>query len=305
LDFEVKIIGSNSASFAYGRHHTSQLVSYNGQPFIVDCGEGTQILLLKHKIKLSRLTHIFISHLHGDHYLGLLGLISSMHLGGRTQDLYVFGPRGLDEIITLQLRYSETRLNYKLYFKEVVYGKTEVIYENDFITIENFPLQHRIPCSGFIFREKPGRRRILPEKLPFELSPYQLVKLKNGEDLYDTEGSLILRCSEVTAEPKPARSYAYASDTKFSIEVAQSVKDCSVLYHEGTFRQDLIERAHETWHSTAAEAAEVAKIAEVKKLLLGHFSSRYKELDEHLQEAKAIFEPTELALEGNIYNINH
>tara|TARA_B100001245_G_C22858757_1_gene412854 strand:- start:159 stop:1076 length:918 start_codon:yes stop_codon:yes gene_type:complete len=305
LAIELQILGSNSAAFAHNRHHTSQLLRVQDKYFLIDCGEGTQLLIKKYKIKLSRINEILISHLHGDHYYGLMGLISTLHLYGRQSDLFIYGPPGLREIITLQLKYSQTRLSYDIKFKEWTPEVPEVIYEDCKLTITTIPLEHRIPCSGFIFQEKTKKRGINKNKLPQKLTPVQATMLRNGEDLYTESGDLYIKNSEVTFPPKEPYSYAYCSDTKLIPALVDRLKDVDLVYHESTFMDDMKERAESTYHTTAKQAAQLAKDANVKRLLLGHFSTRYKDLNPLLAEARTIFKESYLAEEGKKFVINH
>lgn len=258
--------------------------------------------LNRYKIRFTKISHIFISHLHGDHYLGLVGLISTMHLNKRTEDLHLYGPAGLVEILSLQFKYSDTRLNYKIIFRELT-QKKEMIYQNDNITVETIPLNHRIQCTGFLFREKPKKRRINKEVLPDNLSLQQIIALKKGEDLYNPQGECIYRNEELTLPAKKSRSYAYCSDTKYQECLIPQLQDVDLLYHESTFLDKEAERAAETFHSTAMQAATMAKRADVHKLLLGHFSSRYKDLSPFLEEARQYFAQSFLALEGEEFII--
>jgi ribonuclease Z len=296
--FEVTILGSNSASFAYNRHHTSQIVNIDNNLFLVDCGEGTQLQLARHKVKNNKISHIFISHLHGDHYFGLIGLLSTMHLQGRTNDLYLFGPPGLAEIITLQLQFSETTLNYKIHFQEINTSVPTVLVDTDVLTISTIPLEHRVPCSGFLFKEKTKKRRLIKEKLPTSMSLLQVASLKRGEDVYDASGNLLYKNEEVTLPPRKSRSYAYCSDTRYTESILPFIEKVDLLYHESTFMHDMEKRAAETFHTTTIQAATIAQKAQVGKLMLGHYSSRYKETLPLLEEAQTLFPDTILSLEG-------
>ncbi len=249
------------------------------------------------KIRVNRLNHIFISHLHGDHYLGLVGLLSTMHLNKRTEDLYLFGPPGLVEILTIQFKYSDTRLNYRVHFREL-YPAREVILENEHLTVETIPLNHRIQCTGFLFREKPKNRRINKDLIPPDLSINQIRSLKKGKDLFDTSGKLLFANERLTLPPKKSRSYAYCSDTIYNEGIVEQIQKVDLLYHESTFLSDQELRAAETFHSTAQQAATIAKMASVTKLVLGHYSSRYKDLSPLLEEARAVFSNTILSIEG-------
>jgi ribonuclease Z len=302
LTFTLKILGSNSAAPAYNRHPTSQLLHIEQEYFLIDCGEATQMQLNRYKIRFTRINHIFISHLHGDHYLGLVGLLSTMHLNKRTEDLYLYGPGGLVDILSLQFKYSDTRLNYRIHFRELTQQR-ELIYQNDNLTVETIPLNHRIQCTGFLFREKPKKRRINKEVLPGNLSLQQIIALKKGADLYNQQGERIFRNEDLTLPPRKSRSYAYCSDTRYQECLVAQLQGVDLLYHESTFLDKEAERACETFHSTAAQAARIAAQAGVQKLLLGHFSSRYKDLSPFLEEARQYFPQSYLALEGEEFSI--
>ena len=301
MSIELKILGSNSAAFAHNRHHTAQFLRVQNTYFLIDCGEGTQLLLKKNNIKFSKVNNIVISHLHGDHYYGLIGLLSTLHLYGRKSTLRLFGPPGLAEIISLQLKYSTTSLSYNIDFIEWQPGKSEEIYEDRFITVTTFPLDHRIPCSGFIFREKKKRRRINKRVVNKQLTPLQVNALKDGEDAVDRDGNVLYKWEEATYPPQPSHAYAFCSDTRYIPQLHERLTDVNLMYHEATFSEDMRERAGLTYHSTAKQAAEVAKAANAKKLILGHFSTRFKDLTPLLEEAKAVFENTELAVEGTTF----
>jgi ribonuclease Z len=303
LTFILKILGSNSAAPAFNRHPTSQLLHIQQDSFLIDCGEGTQMQLSKYKIRYTRIGHIFISHLHGDHYLGLVGLLSTMHLHKRTEDLCLYGPPGLADIVSLQFKYSDTRLNYKIHFRELE-PEAAIIFENDILTVETIPLNHRIQCTGFLFKEKPKKRRLKKEALPENLLLQHIALLKKGKDVYDGEGNLLYRNDELTLPPKKSRSYAYCSDTKYSECIIPQISGVDLLYHESTFLDDQSERAAETFHSTAKQAALIAQKANVQQLVLGHYSSRYKDLLPFAEEAQSVFPNTILSVEGEDIVVN-
>ncbi|MCV9388912.1 ribonuclease Z [Reichenbachiella ulvae] len=302
MPFSVKILGSNASVPAHNRNQTSQLLTMMQVPFLIDCGEGTQLQLKKNKIKAQKIDHIFISHLHGDHYYGLIGLISSLHLYGRQKDLNIYGPPGLKDIIAINLKYSQTNLNYKINLTEWEYGDKQLLFENQNIQIYSFPLNHRIPCSGFLFEEKPKKRRINRKLLPIDLPPSRIIQLKNGEDILDEEGKVKYANKEYTLPPAPSRTYAFCSDTKYDEAIIPYIQGVDMLYHEATFMEDMKERAAQTHHTTTTEAALIAQKANVGRLLIGHFSTRYKDLQPMLDEAKSVFEKTELALEGHEFS---
>lgn len=298
MDFQLKILGANSATPAYGRHQTSQLMTIDKYHFLVDCGEGTQMQLVKFKARFSKISHIFISHLHGDHFFGLIGLLTSLSLNGRESDLYIFGPPGLDEIITLHLKHSSTVFGYKLHFMPI--EQTGItIYENELLTVSTIPLDHKIPCYGFVFREKPKPYRIDKSKIPAnKLSIQDMHDLKAGKDLYDNQGNLRFRNEDLTLPPKKSRAYAYCSDTRYNLQLADWIQEVDLLYHEATFLKEKTDEALARYHSTAEQAATIASKARVQKLIIGHYSSRYKDLAPFLEEAQSIFPSTSLAIEG-------
>lgn len=306
--FQVTILGSGAATPViandFRRFPTAQLVSLPHTHLLIDCGEGTQMRLQEMKIKANRIKHIFISHLHGDHYLGLVGLLSSMHLNKRNQDLYLYGPVGLAEIIRIQLKYSYTRLNYKIHFKELKTGSSEEILSDGMFTIQTIPLKHRIPCNGFLIKENPKKRKIIKENIPQDIWDWQYAKiLQKGGDILDEEGKVLISAKECTVQPK-SRSYAYCSDTAYHEPIIEQIKGVDLLYHEATFTHEEEERAKETYHSTAIQAATIAAKAEVKRLLIGHFSARYRNyLEPLLKEARQGFQESYLAIEGSSFSL--
>jgi len=305
VPFQVTILGSNSAIPAYGRHHTAQYVQIKNQRFLIDCGEAAQNQLMRYKLSTLKLNAIFISHLHGDHYLGLVGLLSSMHLQGRSKPLRLYGPRGLREIITLHFKSSDTVLKYKLIFTPTQAQLPALIFEDKHIEVSTIPLNHRIDCTGFLFREKPHPIRFNKTNLPPNLSLANIATLKKGEDIIDANGELLYKNSDLTLPPFPQKSYAYCSDTRYIPNLKKQLQAVDLLYHEATFLNENELRASNTYHSTAAQAAQLAKEAKVKKLLLGHFSARYKNLKPFEDEARKIFKESYLALEGTTFEIEN
>ena len=303
MDFELKILGSSSATPSTNRNHTAQVLTIGNQLNLIDCGEGTQMQLMRYKVKHQRICNIFISHLHGDHFFGLFGLLSTMHLQQRTSPVNIFGPPGLAELLTLQFKHSNTLFTFKINFQELDAAAHKLIYEDKFITVHTLPMQHRVSCCGFLFREKPKLRHLVKSKLPQGLTPPQLVGLKHGEDLLDEAGQVWLRNADVTSPPNRSRAYAYCSDTRYKEDILPYIRQVDLLYHEATFMDELRDRASYTFHSTAHQAATLAFKADVKRLLIGHFSVRYKDLTPLLLEAKAVFENTHLALEGKTVSI--
>lgn len=295
------ILGNNSAIPAFDRNPTAQVLQTQEESFLIDCGEGTQMQMTKYKIRRSKITRIFISHLHGDHYFGLIGLLTSMGLLGRTQDIHLYAPEALEEILKLLLQVADTHLPYKLYFHPL---KSEGIIVNDKkIIIECFKVKHRIECWGFLFREKKNPRKINAERAAiYEIPAAFYEKLQQGHDYVSKKGDIVPNDEVTFAAPKP-KSYAYCADTIYDESLAGKVQNVDLLYHEATYLKDLHERAASRYHSTTVQAAGIAKKGDVKKLLIGHFSSKYELLDDFLHEACAVFENTELALEGACYRI--
>ena len=303
MKFEVTILGSSSATPIYNRNPTSQALNINERLYLIDCGEGTQQQMLRFDIKASRIDHIFISHLHGDHYLGLVGLLSSMHLNGRKKELKLFGPEHLLEIINLQLKYSETTIQYPIEFTATNADRVEIIVDNEDVTVETIPLDHRIACTGFLFREKKRQRKLLKDKLEELQVPVQYyTALKKGKD-YIAEDGTLYKNDTLTIDSEQPKAYAYCSDTIYNPQYFQQINNVNLLYHEATFLHNMLDRAGETFHTTALQAGQIAAQTQAKKLLIGHFSARYKNLDELLDEAKSVFPATELAIEGRTFAI--
>lgn len=299
--FGVTILGNNSALPAYDRHPTSQVVTLDQFQFLIDCGEGTQMQLARYKIRRSRINHIFISHLHGDHYFGLPGLITSMGLLGRDTDLHLYAPAPLLSILNAILQAADAHLNYKLHFHAL--ENEEMLIDNEKFSVESFKVFHRIECWGFIFREKKKPRKINKKTiLNYKLEPGYFELLKMGHDVTTESGELVLN-ETVTVPNAPPKSYAYCGDTIHSLEVAEKVKGVSLLYHETTYLNGLEDRAFQRFHSTTGQAADIAVKANAENLLIGHFSSKYEELDAFLSEAREVFPATNLALEGVTYRI--
>jgi len=303
MKFEVTILGSSSATPVFNRNPTAQLLNCNEKFYLIDCGEGTQQQLIKFGLKAAKIDYIFISHLHGDHYFGLIGLLSSLHLNGRVKPMYIFGPAALQEILTLQFKHSDTHLRYELIYKVVSTEESEVIFVNNDVTVETIILNHRIPCTGFKFTEKKRLRKLLVEKLETANVPLEYYPLlKRGVDLELPNGE-VLKNIDFTTDSAQPKSYAYCSDTLMDERYFDTIKNCDTLYHEATFLHEMLDRANETHHTTALQAAQVATIVGAKRLLIGHFSSRYKSLQELLEEAKTVFVETKLAIEGTTFEI--
>ena len=303
MKFEVTILGSSSATPIFNRNPSSQALNVNERLYLIDCGEGTQQQMLKFDVKISRIDHIFISHLHGDHYLGLVGLLSSMHLNGRSKTLHLFCPPLLRDIIDLELRCSDTTLQFPIDYRFTNPQAPEVILENADVTVESIPLDHRIPCTGFLFREKKRLRKLLKERLAELNIPIEYYSpLKKGADYTTPEGKII-KNTELTTDSAAPKTYVYCSDTQFNPRYFNQIGNATLLYHEATFLHNMLERALETNHTTALQAGEVAVETNAEKLLIGHFSARYKTLNELLEEARGVFPETELAIEGKTFMI--
>ncbi|MFD1631865.1 ribonuclease Z [Pseudopedobacter beijingensis] len=303
MKFEVTILGNSSATPMFNRNPTSQVLNINEHLLMIDCGEGTQQQLLRYGIRYNKIHHIFISHLHGDHFFGLIGLISSMSLNGRKRDLKLFGPKKLMDIIHLQLQSSDTHLSFKIDFFPLDPENTGLILETRDYTVETIPLNHRIPCTGFIFREKKRQRKILKDRVDeLQIPPEYFPLLKRGIDCTDSRGK-VFKALDLTEESETPKSYAYCSDTMYDKAYISRLTDVNTLYHETTFMHDMIDRAKETHHTTAIEAAQIAKEINAEKLLIGHFSARYKDLSPLLLEAKTVFEDTFIAEQGETFTI--
>ncbi len=296
-------MGSSGALPANGRHTSSQLLTIHNQYFLVDCGEGCQHQLRRYDISFHKINHIFISHLHGDHYLGLTGLLFSMHLLRREQDLHLYSFRGLEEILLAQLKHARSALNFKIVFHPLTDEQEVCLYENEQLIVHSFPLDHKIPTCGFLFREKTPLRSLDKSKALGDVPVAYLPRLKQGEDVLDERTGKTYRSTDYTLPPRAPRTYAYCSDTQPSSTVAACIAGANLVYHEATFLEEDKTKARETRHSTAAEAAGVAREAGAKKLLLGHFSARYKDLNRLLAEATTIFPNTALATEGETVEI--
>lgn len=304
MGFTITIIGSNSAVPAHGRHPSAQHISLQDKSYLIDCGEGTQMRMQELNIRQSRINHIFISHLHGDHYFGLIGLISTFHLLKRNKPLHIYAPKELLPIINIQLDAGQTRLCYEIIFHPLNPVSSEMIYENEDLSVYTIVLKHRIDCLGFLFKEKQRERKIIKEKMEEYTIPFDLVPdIKKGMDITDPETGKKISNKELTSDPLRARSYAYCSDTAYNEEMLVQIQGVDLIYHDCTFAEGSRERAIETYHSTTKQAAEIAKKANAKQLLIGHFSSKYENLQPLLAEAKEFFPETILAIEGRVVEI--
>ncbi len=303
MNFDFLVLGTGSATPVVNRHPSAFLLSIENESFLIDCGEGTQYRLLEQKVKSSRIRHIFISHLHGDHYFGLIGLLSSWSMNQRKEDLTIFAPRGLDEILTAQFKHSDTRLHYKINFVETNTENAYPLLNTNLVSVETIPLHHRIPCCGFLFRSKASKRKIVVENLPANFPIPYLKMLKDGLDIYDELSGITYKNEDYTTAGGTSKSFAYCSDTAYNELKINQLQNIDSIYHEATFTDSELKRAEQTNHSTARQAAMIAKQTNAKQLIIGHYSSRYKTLDSHLSEAKEVFENTFLAEEGKTYKI--
>jgi len=305
MTFAITILGSGGAVPLISRNPSSQVLNIHDRLFLLDCAEGTQVQLRRNRIKFQRIKHIYITHLHGDHYFGIMGLITTYHLLGRTNELHVFAPAPLEQIINIQLTASNTVLRYPLIFHAIDTEASTLIYDDEVMSVTTVPLAHNFPTCGFFFQEKRAKRNISKEFLEDrQLSNAELRKIKEGEDFKDPSGKLF-KNEDITSDPPDPRSYAYLTDTAYHEPVIPIIKNSSLLYHEATFMEDKAKDAEEKAHSTAIQAATIAKKAEVKKLVLGHYSARYRSIGGIQDEAKTVFPNTIMAEDGKVLIVNH
>ena len=298
------ILGCYAATPRTITNPTSQLLEIRNRLFLIDCGEGTQVQLRKSKIKFSKINHIFISHLHGDHMYGLVGLISTFMLLNRKTDLHVYGPKGIKEIILLQLRFSNSFTGYNLYFHELTSTVSEVVFEDEKVIVKTIPLKHRIYTNGFLFQEKVGDRKLNVDAVQnYAIDKCYYQKIKNGKDITLDDGTIIPN-DELTFDPIPTKSYAFCSDTMYDESIVPLIQNVDVLYHETTFLESEADKALKTMHSTAKEAATIALKANVKQLMLGHYSTRYENIALFKEEAETIFPNVLLADDGKTFEFD-
>ncbi len=298
---KLTILGCHSATPRVNYHPTAQVLEMSGHLFLIDCGEGTQIQLRRTKVKFSRIKHIFISHLHGDHFFGLVGLISTFRLLGREAELHIYGPVGIKEAITLQLKLGNSWTNYPLLFHELDAMEPKLIFEDDMVSVTTIPLNHRVYTNGFLFQEKLGERKLnIDAAEKAEIDQVYFNKLKQGLDVENRFGELIGN-ELVTFAPDPPESYAYCSDTAYFPEIITQISESTVLYHESTFLESHAHLCDKTKHSTAAEAAKIAASAKVGHLILGHYSGRYSDYELFREEAKKYFDKVHLAEDGKVF----
>ncbi|MFD2890439.1 ribonuclease Z [Flavobacterium chuncheonense] len=299
---KVKILGCYAATPRTITNPTSQVLEIKNHMFLIDCGEGTQVQLRKHKIKFSRINHIFISHLHGDHFYGLIGLISTFMLLNRVNDLHVYGPKGIKELILLQLRASGSYTGYNLYFHELTAKESETIYEDEKVIVKTIPLQHRIYTNGFLFQEKNQQRKLNIEAVErHNIETCYFQKIKYGGDITLEDGTVVSN-AELTFDPEPEKTYAFCSDTVYNENIIPLIEGVDVLYHETTFLDSEEHLAEKTMHTTAKQAATIALKANVKKLLMGHYSTRYASIEHFKTEGQTIFPNILLADDGKEFN---
>ncbi len=301
MSFKITILGSSSALPSFKKFPSAHVINIHERFFLVDCGEGTQIRIRQFKIKTSKINHIFITHLHGDHFFGIFGLISSFNLLGRKNDLHIYSPGDLEKMVYTVLKKND--LNFKLFFHRLSTDKKETVYESKSIKISCFPLNHRIETYGYLFEEKKKEKNIRKEAIQkYNLTIKDIIKIKTGDDLILEDGKTLSN-KNLTLPEQKTRSYAYCSDTAFEPKIIPYIKGVNLLYHEATFTKDLKETAQITKHSTASDAAKIASKAKAEKLIIGHFSSRYKDETIILSEAKTIFTDTQIAEDGVTFTI--
>ncbi|UFH34752.1 ribonuclease Z [Flavobacterium acetivorans] len=295
---KLTILGCYAATPRTFTNPTSQILEIKNRLFLIDCGEGTQVQLRKNKIRFSKINHIFISHLHGDHFFGLIGLISTFTLLNRTTDLHIYGPKGIKEIIKLQLRLANSWTNYGLYFHELESNESEIVYEDEKVIVKTIPLKHRVYTNGFLFQEKIDKRKLnIAAAQDYNIEGCYYQNIKNGKDIVLDDGRIIEN-EKLTFDPVAPKSYAFCSDTVYNEEIIPVISGVDVLYHEATFLQSEEALAAKTMHSTAKEAARIALKSNVKQLILGHYSTRYENIELFKEEALTIFPEVLLADDG-------
>ncbi len=303
MTFELTILGTNSALPAYGRHPTAQVLEVQDSSYLIDCGEGTQMRMDDFNVRRGKIGQIFISHLHGDHIYGLIGLLTSYALLGREEPMDIFSPEGLQQMIEVQISYAGGGFPFPVRFHVINPEEHQLIFENQVLAVHSIPLVHRVPTCGFLFREKSRPLNILPEQIErYEISIPQIKAIKAGKDLKLDDGRIIPNDELTVPSPKP-RSFAYCSDTRYNERIVPLIEGVDMLYHESTFLHDSLARAEQTLHSTAYEAATIARTANVRQLILGHYSSRYPDPNVFLEEALNVFDRTVLGIEGQSYSV--
>lgn len=295
------ILGCYAATPRTFTNPTSQVLEIKNRLFLIDCGEGTQVQLRKNKVKFSKINHIFISHLHGDHFFGLVGLVSTFTLLNRTADLHIYGPKGIKEIITLQLKLSNSWTGYNLYFHELISTESEIIFEDEKVIVKTIPLKHRVYTNGFLFQEKLGDRKVdMNAVLNYNIETCYYQKIKSGKDIEMEDGTIIPN-EKLTLDPLPPKSYAFCSDTIYDESIIPIIENTDILYHESTFLETEAHLSEKTMHTTAKQAATIALKANVKQLIMGHYSTRYASIELFKQEAETIFPNILLADDGKTF----
>ncbi|MDC1473323.1 ribonuclease Z [Flavobacteriaceae bacterium] len=295
---KVTILGCYAATPRTLTHPTSQVLEIKNHLFLIDCGEGTQVQLRKQKVRFSKINHIFISHLHGDHFFGLPGLVATFRLLGRVNPLHIYGPKGIKEAVTLLLKLGDSWTNYPLHFHELSSKAPEVVFEDKKVTVTTIPLDHRVYTNGFLFREKVGSRKLEAQAVEAHgIDSCYFQNIKDGKDAPNKAGEIIPN-AQLSSDPKPTKSYAFCSDTAYFPKIIAQIKEVTVLYHESTFLESESDLATKTKHSTASQAAKIAESAGVKSLILGHYSTRYDGLQPFKEEAEVYFKPVLLADDG-------
>jgi len=304
MSISLTILGCHSATPRINAYPTSQFLEINNRHFLIDCGEGTQRQMRKYKVGFSKIDHIFISHLHGDHFYGLVGLLSTYGILSREKDLHVYGPKGIEEVTLLQLKISKSHAKYKIVFHELTSTKSELIFEDEKVSVKTIPLNHRVYTNGYLFKEKEKPKKLHIDNIGNyeEIGKADYLNIKAGKDITLSTGEIIPN-DELTLPPKKALSYAYCSDTMYKPDIVPIIKDVDLLYHEATFLSDREDLAKKTKHATSKQAAQIAKATNTKKLIIGHYSGRYKDISLFQKEAQEIFENTELAIPGKLFKI--
>ena len=305
MSLNLTILGCHSATPRVNAYPTSQYLEINNRHFLIDCGEGTQRQMRKYKVGFSKIDHIFISHLHGDHFYGLVGLLSTYGILSREKELHVYGPKGIKEVTLLQLKISQSHAKYKIVFHELSSTKSELIFEDDKVSVSTIPLNHRVYTNGYLFKEKEKPKKLHIGNISNyeEIGRADYLNIKAGKDITLSTGEIIPN-DELTLPPKKALSFAFCSDTMYKPDIIPIIKDVDLLYHEATFLADREDLAKKTKHATSKQAAQIAKDANAKQLVVGHYSGRYKDISSFQKEAQEIFSNTELAVPGKIFKIN-
>ncbi|HOS15896.1 MAG TPA: ribonuclease Z [Bacteroidales bacterium] len=304
MSLKLHVLGCGSATPVGQRISSAFALRKENEFFLIDCSEGAQMHMKANGIRMQKISRVFISHLHGDHYFGLIGLLSSLHLFGRTEPIHVYGPNLLKKIIDIQMKAGNTHLSFPLHFHKIKANKHSLIYHDDEISIETIPLVHSIPTSGFVFREKPHKPNLNKDFIEkYDPSVEWILRIKSGEDFVDEDGNCLSNQEITSPSTYKPKSFAYCSDTVYTESIIPYIKNVDLLYHEATFMENMKNIAHDKLHATASEAATIAKAANVKRLLIGHYSARYASLEPLLNEARAIFPHTIAAEEGMVLDI--